>query len=55
MDGIEAIILGTFTKGGNTFATDAKVLDVRSKQIIKTAGSRGEGVDRSGPRAHRGG
>ncbi len=45
MDGIEAIILGTFTKGGRTFATDAKVLDVRSKQIIKTAGSRGEGVD----------
>ena len=45
MDGIEAIILGTFTKGGNTFATDAKVLDVRSKQLIKTASSRGEGVD----------
>jgi len=45
MDGIEAIILGTFTKGGNTFATDAKVLDVRSKQLIRTAGSRGEGVD----------
>jgi eukaryotic-like serine/threonine-protein kinase len=45
MDGIEAIVLGAFTKGGHTFATDAKVLDVRSKQIIKTAGSRGEGVD----------
>jgi tetratricopeptide (TPR) repeat protein/TolB-like protein len=45
MDGIEAIVLGTFTKGGNVFVTDAKVLDVRSKQLLRTASSRGEGVD----------
>jgi serine/threonine protein kinase/Tfp pilus assembly protein PilF len=44
-EGIEAIVLGTFTRAGNMFATDIKVLDVDSKKLLKSASSRGEGVD----------
>jgi serine/threonine protein kinase/Tfp pilus assembly protein PilF len=44
-EGIEAITLGTFTKAGDMFATDVKVLDVESKNLLKSASSRGEGVD----------
>jgi tetratricopeptide (TPR) repeat protein/predicted Ser/Thr protein kinase len=44
-DGVQAIVLGSFTKAGDTFATDAKVLDVRTKVILKTVSSRGDGVD----------
>jgi tetratricopeptide (TPR) repeat protein/TolB-like protein len=44
-EGIKAIVLGTFTRAGNMFATDVKVLDVESKTLLKSASSRGEGVD----------
>ncbi len=44
MDGVGAIVLGSFVKAGNMFATDVKVLDVASKRIIKSATSRGEGI-----------
>jgi len=43
-DGINAIVLGSIVKAGETFATDVKVLDVASKQLLKSASSRGEGV-----------
>jgi tetratricopeptide (TPR) repeat protein/tRNA A-37 threonylcarbamoyl transferase component Bud32 len=45
MDGIQAIVSGSFVKAGNVFATDVKVLDVATKKILKTVGARGEGVD----------
>jgi len=45
LDGIEAIVLGSFTKAGNIFATYVNVLDVKSKQLLTGANSRGEGVD----------
>ena len=45
MDGIDAIVLGSFTKVGNMFATDVKVLDVTTKQILKSANSKGKGED----------
>jgi tetratricopeptide (TPR) repeat protein len=45
MEGIEAIVLGSFAKAGDMFATDVKVLDVESKNLLKSASSRGEGVD----------
>lgn len=45
MDGIDAIVLGSFTKVGNMFATDVKVLDVATKQILKSANSKGKGED----------
>ncbi len=44
MDGVEAIILGSFVKAGEMFATDVKVLDVAGKQMLKSASSKGEGV-----------
>jgi serine/threonine protein kinase/Tfp pilus assembly protein PilF len=44
MDGIDAIVLGSFTKAGDMFATDVKVLDVRSKQLLKSSNAKGEGV-----------
>jgi tetratricopeptide (TPR) repeat protein len=44
MDGIEAIVMGSFTKAGDVVVTDAKVLDVATKKLIKTTSSKGEGV-----------
>lgn len=44
MDGIEAIVLGSFTKAGDVFATDVKVLDVNTKQLLKSANSKGDGI-----------
>ncbi len=44
MEGIKTIVLGSFIKAGEQFATDVKVLDVASKQILKSASSRGKGV-----------
>ncbi|NIT58239.1 MAG: protein kinase [Phycisphaerae bacterium] len=44
MDGVEAIVLGSFTKAGDIFATDVKVLDVASKTILKSASSKGKGI-----------
>ncbi len=45
LDGIQAIILGSFTKAENMFATDVKVLNVETKSLLKSVSSRGEGVD----------
>jgi non-specific serine/threonine protein kinase len=45
MDDIEAIVVGSFTKAGNVFATDVKVLDVKTKSLIKSASAKGNGVD----------
>lgn len=44
MDGVDTIVLGSFTKAGDMFATDVKVLDVETKRLLKTASSKGEGV-----------
>ncbi|MFQ6094380.1 MAG: hypothetical protein ACE5OR_17190, partial [bacterium] len=44
MDGIDAIVLRSFIKAGDMFATDAKVLDVNNKNLLKSASSKGEGV-----------
>jgi tetratricopeptide (TPR) repeat protein len=45
MDGIDTIVLGSFAKAGDMFATDVKVLDVETKKMLKSASSRGEGAD----------
>jgi tetratricopeptide (TPR) repeat protein/tRNA A-37 threonylcarbamoyl transferase component Bud32 len=45
MDGIDVIILGSYVKAGNTFVTDAKAYDVRSKNIIRSVNARGDGVE----------
>ncbi len=44
LEGVESIILGTFVKAGDIFATDVKVLDVQSKRLLKSASTKGEGV-----------
>jgi serine/threonine protein kinase/Flp pilus assembly protein TadD len=44
-EGIEAIILGSFVKAGETFATDVQVLEVPTKNLLKSASARGDGVD----------
>jgi serine/threonine protein kinase/Flp pilus assembly protein TadD len=45
MDGVQAIVTGSFVKAGDVFVTDAKVLDVGTKTILNTVNSRGDGVD----------
>jgi serine/threonine protein kinase/tetratricopeptide (TPR) repeat protein len=44
-EGIEALVLGSFVKAGQTFATDVQVLDSSSKHILKSASAKGDGVD----------
>jgi tetratricopeptide (TPR) repeat protein len=44
-EGVQAIVLGSFTKAGDTFATDVKVLDVETKRLLKSASARGRGED----------
>ena len=43
-DGIETIILGSYTKAGEVFALDIKILDVQSKELLRSASSRGYGI-----------
>jgi serine/threonine protein kinase/Tfp pilus assembly protein PilF len=43
-EGIASLVLGSYIKAGETFATDVKVLDVANKQILKTASSKGDGI-----------
>ncbi len=45
MDGVDAIVLGSITKLGDVFVTDVKVLDVQTKEILKSAQSQGEGEE----------
>jgi serine/threonine protein kinase/Tfp pilus assembly protein PilF len=44
-EGIGAIVLGSFVKAGDLFATDVKVLDVETKKPLTSASSKGRGVD----------
>jgi len=44
LEGIGAIVVGSYIKAGETFATDVKVLDVETKKILRSCSSRGEGA-----------
>jgi serine/threonine protein kinase/Flp pilus assembly protein TadD len=44
-EGIKSIVLGSFVKADEMFATEVKVLDVESRKMLKSADARGEGVD----------
>ena len=44
-EGIQALVLGSYVKAGDIFALDVKVLDVDTKKLLKSAGSKGNGVD----------
>jgi serine/threonine protein kinase/predicted Zn-dependent protease len=43
-ESIDALVLGSYIKAGETFATDVKVLDVGTKKLLRTASARGDGV-----------
>jgi serine/threonine protein kinase/Flp pilus assembly protein TadD len=45
MEGVESIVMGSFIKAGDVFATDVKVLDVETKRIMRSASIKGEGVE----------
>jgi len=44
IEGIKAIVLGSYIKAGDTWATDVKVLDVETKKLLRSSSSKGEGV-----------
>ncbi len=44
LDGIDTIVLGSFARADEVFVTDVKVLDVHSKQLLKSVSVKGEGV-----------
>jgi serine/threonine protein kinase/Flp pilus assembly protein TadD len=44
-EGIEAVVVGFFSKAGETFVSDVKVLDAGSRDVLKSASARGEGVN----------
>jgi len=43
--GIEAVVVGFFSKAGETFVSDAKVLDTGTREVLKSASARGEGIN----------
>jgi len=44
-EGIKAIAIGSFTKAGDVFRTDVKVLDAETKHLLKSKNIKGTGVD----------
>ena len=44
-EGIKAIAIGSFTKAGDVFRTDVKVLDAGTKRLLKSANLKGTGID----------
>ena len=43
-DGVEAVIVGSINKAGDTFVTEVKVLDVETKELLESASSTGKGI-----------
>ncbi len=43
-EGIQTIVLGSYVRAGEMFVTDAKVLDVETKELLKSTSARGEGI-----------
>ncbi len=43
-DSVKALVTGSFVKMGDMFATAVQVVDVETKQLLKSAGSKGKGV-----------
>ncbi|RME01659.1 MAG: hypothetical protein D6814_01055 [Calditrichaeota bacterium] len=44
LDGVQGVVLGSFTRAGDVFATDIKVLDVNTKKLLKSANAKGKGL-----------
>jgi len=45
MDGVDAVVVGSFAKAGGVFATDVKLLDVKTKLLLKSSSACGEGEE----------
>jgi len=43
-DNVEILVLGSFVKAGETFATDVKIFDVRSRKMVKSFTAQGVGA-----------
>jgi serine/threonine protein kinase len=43
--GIEAVVVGFFSKAGETFVSDVKVLDINTRDVLKSVSARGDGVN----------
>ncbi len=44
LDGINTVVIGSYTRAGEVFVTDVKVLEVTTKALMKSAKSQGKGV-----------
>jgi len=44
-EGIEAVVVGFYSKAGETFVSDVKVLDAGTREVLKSASARGEGIN----------
>lgn len=42
-EGVNLIVIGSYVKAGELFVTDVKILDVNTKQLIKSVSARGTG------------
>jgi len=42
--GIEALVVGSYIKAGETFVTNVKIIDAATRDSLKSASARGEGV-----------
>ncbi len=43
-DNVDALVLGSYVRAGETFATDVKVFDVKTRKLLKSATAKGEGA-----------
>jgi adenylate cyclase len=43
MEGCNLIVIGSYVKAGDTFVTDVKILDVNTKQLLKSVSAKGTG------------
>ncbi|OGD20230.1 MAG: hypothetical protein A2W03_07965 [Candidatus Aminicenantes bacterium RBG_16_63_16] len=43
-DNVDALVVGSYVKAGDTFATDVKIYDVKTGKLLKSATARGTGA-----------
>jgi len=43
-DNVDALVLGSYVKAGETFATDVKVFDAKTRKLLKSVTAKGEGA-----------
>jgi tetratricopeptide (TPR) repeat protein len=43
-DNVDALVLGSYVKAGETFATDVKVYDAKTRKLLKSVTAKGEGA-----------